>query len=173
MQRRDTLEETRHAQDSMVLIAAMIGAGGLAFTGWMIMAPMIGCLGLPFALLSALAFAVAILVMGRLEVSWPRTIAGIAVAFAGLGLFFHAYLHGLGVVAEHFLDRPGAPSLLALWRSMAWLIAAAGTLGASVALRRAKEQWLARAVAALTLVTGPLAWGGLILAALMGLPLGA
>lgn len=169
-----TLEETRRAQDNLILLWALIGGTGLAFTGWMIAAPMISCLGLPFAMLSALAYAVSILVMTRLEVPWWRTITGIVMAFGGLGLFFYAYLDGLGVVAEHFLDRPGAPSLMELGGSALWLAAGTAAITASVALRRrGDDYWLMKAVATLTFVIGPLAWGGLALAALMGLPLSA
>lgn len=167
----DTLEQTRHAQDSLVVLWALVGATGLAFSGWMIAAPMIGCLGLPIALLSALAFAVAVLILGRMEVPMWRTIAGIVLAFAGLALFFHAYLEGLGAVAEHFLGRPGA--LRELWRASVFLLGGTCTLAASVAMRRREGTWPVRAIALITMSTAPLAWGGLALAALMGLPLGA
>lgn len=170
---RTVQENTRHAQDTLLLLATGLGGAGLVLAGGMLPIPMINCLGLPIAIVAALAFAVGILVCGRLEVPLWRQGVGIALAVVGLSLFFHAYLGGLGIIAEHYLGRAGVPPLSDLVHPGLRLGIAATLLGGSVALRRARDFWVSRAIATVAALTGLLAWLFLIVLAILGVPLGA
>ncbi|HJL20093.1 MAG TPA: hypothetical protein RMH99_30790 [Sandaracinaceae bacterium LLY-WYZ-13_1] len=169
-----THEETkRRAQDRLLLLATGLAGGGLVLAGGLLPVPFLGCLGLPLAMLAGLAFAVAMLACGRLEVAGWRHLVGLGLVGLGLYGFAGAYLDGLAIVVEHFLDRPGAPSLLALVHPAGRLAFAALALGAAAALRRRDGGRMGRAVAALTALTGLGAWAFLVALALLGLPLGA
>jgi hypothetical protein len=170
---RNLEETTRHAQDTLVLLATGLGGAGLVLAGGMLPVPMLGCLGLPIAMVAGLAFAIGILVCGRLEVPMWRQVVGVALAVVGLHLFFHAYLGGLAIIAEHYLGRAGAPPLSDLVHPGLRLGIASLLLGASVGLRRAKDLWVSRAIATVTALTGALAWLFLIVLAILGVPLGA
>lgn len=170
---RTVQETTRHAQDSLTLLATGLGGAGLVLAGGMLPIPMISCLGLPIAMVAALAFAIGILVCGRLEVPLWRQVIGIGLAVVGLLFFFHAYLGGLGIIAEHYLGRAGAPPLSDLIHPAIRLGIASTLLGGSVALRRARDLWVARAIATIAALTATLAWLFLIVLAILGVPLGA
>lgn len=169
----DTLRSTRTAQDTMILLAVALSGFFLVLAGGMLPIPMIGCLGLPLALLAGAAFSVAVLSCGRLEVAWWRQTLGILLAVASLALFARAYLSGLGIIAEHFLGRAGAPSLLALWRPASSLALSALTVGAAAQLRRRGDRWVALVLGSLVGSTGVLAWAFLIVLGLLGVPFGA
>ncbi len=154
-----------------------LGLAGLALAiaGPLLPIPFRGLIGLPLGLAAALAFALLALALGGFEVPWYRQLAGLAVAAGGLYLLGHAYLGGLATIAEHFLDRAGAPPLGDLWRSVPWLAAGATGLAASIVLRRPGARGVgpgvaAAAIAGLTVAVG---WLGLIVLALLGVPLGA
>lgn len=169
----DTLRSTRIAQDTMVLLWAALAGFLLVLAGGMLPVPMVGCLGLPLAILAGLGFSMAVLACGRLEVPWWRQTVGVLVALGGLALFFHSYLDGLFVIAAHFLGREGAPPLSALWRPGGTLGIAALAIGGAAMLRRRGDRWVACVLSALVGLTSVLAWSFLIVLALLGIPLGA
>ncbi len=151
----------------------VLAAFGLVLAGPMLRVPYLGCLGLPLGLLAALAVSLTVVFMGWLEVPWWRQLAGVALAFLGLYLFFVAYLEGLGTIAEHFLDRRSAPPLSDLWLSARWLALAAGTLGGSVVLRRNRGIRYGVGVGVVASLTAGLGWVLLVLLGILGFPFGA
>lgn len=166
-------ESSRRARDTLILLGTTLGGAGLVLAAGLLPAPMLGCLGLPIAMAAGLAFAIGVLICGRLEVGAVRHAAGLLLAVAGLYGFFHAYVGGLDVIVRHFLGRAGAPPLTDLVRPAIHLGLASAALGGSVALRRARDFWMARAVPVVATATVLLAWGFLIVLAILGLPLGA
>ena len=169
----DTLESTRNAQDGMLLMGFLLAALGLVIAGPLLPVPMLGCIGLPIGLLAALIFSLMLVLMGRTEVPWWRHLFGVAVAVGGLYLFFSTYLEGLAIIAEHFLDRRGAPPLSDLVGCFPWLALAALVMSGSVAIRRKRGKGLPIGVAVVSAATAGLGWALLVLLGILGFPFGA
>ena len=169
----DSLRRFSIAQDAMVLLAVALSGFFLVLGGGMLPLPMIGCLGLPLALLAGAAFSVAVLACGRLEVPWWRQTLGVLLAIVGLALFARAYLAGLEIIAEHFLDHAGAPSLLELIGPASSLALSALTVCAAAQLRRRSDRWAPFVLGALVGFTGVFAWAFLIVLGVLDVPFGA
>ncbi|MCA9608294.1 MAG: hypothetical protein KC619_21945 [Myxococcales bacterium] len=171
----ESKRQSRLAQDTLVLLGLVLAGLGLAIAGPLLPIPFLGLIGLPLGLAAAIAFALLSFGLGGFEVPWWRQLAGLAVAAGALFLLGHAYLEGLGTIAEHFLDRAGAPPLSDLWRSVPWVGFGATGLAGSIVLRRPDARGIAPALAA-SVIAGTsvaLGWGLLIVLALWGIPLGA
>lgn len=171
----ESKRSSRLAQDTLVLLGLVLAGLGLAIAGPLLPIPFLGLIGLPLGAAAAIAFAILALSLGGFEVPWWRQLGGLAVAAGALYLLGHAYLDGLGTIAEHFLDRAGAPPLSDVWRAVPWLGAGATGLAGSIVLRRPGGAGVGPAIAAAVVatLTVALGWGLLIVLALWGVPLGA
>lgn len=170
-----TATQARTAQDTLVLLGLALAGLVLVIAGPLLAIPVIALIGLPLALAGALAFTLLALGLGGFEVPAWRQLAGFVLAGVALYLLGGAYLRGLGTIAEHFLDRDGAPPLGALWSAVPWLAVGAGGLAGSIVLRRPGARGVGPGIAAaiLAVLTAGLGWGLLIVLALLGIPLGA
>jgi hypothetical protein len=170
-----TAQKARFAQDTLVLLGLALAGLVLVIAGPLLAIPILGLIGLPLALAGALAFTLLAFGLGGFEVPAWRQLAGVALGGAALCLLGRAYLDGLGTIAEHFLDRAGAPPLSDLWLALPRLAMGACGLVGSIVLRRPGAAGLAPGIASALIgaLTIGLGWGLLIVLALLGIPLGA
>lgn len=168
------LETTsRRAQDSLLLLGLTVAAAGLVVAGPLLPIPYAGCIGLPLGMVAALAFTVIVLVAGRLEVAWWRHGIGLIASVVGLGVFFRASMMGLGIIAQHYLGRAGAPALSELLTPAVQVLMASLVIGLGVTIRRRDGSWFGLGTGVITALTATLAWIGLFVLALLGAPFGA
>ena len=170
----DSKVSSRKAQDTLVLLGLTIAGFALVVAGALLPIPMLGLIGLPLGLGAGLIYAFLVLGLGGFEVPWWRQLGGLGLAFGAFALLFYGYLHGLGTIAEHFLDRRGAPPLSDLWVSVGWLGAGVAAVSGSIVARR-KQGGLGPAITAgvISALTAGLGWGLLVVLAILGVPLGA
>ena len=169
----ESARSRRAAQDLLILLFLALAGAGLSVAGPLLAVPIISLIGTPIALLSAAGFALCVLALGQLDVGWPRSIAGVLASLGGLGLFFWSYLTGLGVIAEHYLGRAGAPTLSELWGAGLSVAVSMIAVGGSVSLRRRQGLGAATAAAVIGTLSAGLGWILLVVMGELGFPFGA